>query len=545
MKKSLLLFVATLCLSACYEPVVVDTFGSISGVVQDANLVAPLAGVRVALTPLGTSQLTGQDGTFLFDNLDVQEYTLIFTKDGYQSEQQKVSVKPGYTSSVHMSMTPLVGAFVVSPAELDFGTTSTLQRIQIRNLTGNPTSYSASTSSGWLFISPNTGEIAQSDYLTVMVSREGLSPGDYSGEITIKYVGETLVVPVIMSIPAELVATVTLESVSDINTTSATVSANLSSIGSSPVTKMGFCWSSTNSTPTISDLVSNQGDATTPCSFSAVLTNLSPGTEYYCRAYAYNSAGIAYSTQTLTFTTQIAETPDPNPDPDPIDNVTGGLFVYYNFDDLTFNDKTNFHLDGRPINSPSFEDDTPSGIGKAVFLNSVKKQAIQIDYNIFEGLDTYSISMWIKDFQPGLWLAGLKSSSSDTDCPIIFWQGEDFLVFDSFGISAYHGGMSLPGFTYSFSTIQSHWHHIVIMCKKVGLEKHIRDMYIDSRHVSSNEYTVASYRCSSTLPYKVTIGGDGDGDGRYRCSSFLLDNFRFYSRVLTDDDIKTLYNNKL
>ncbi|MCR5018984.1 MAG: carboxypeptidase-like regulatory domain-containing protein [Bacteroidales bacterium] len=529
--------------SSCGEEPVLHTFGSISGIVQDARTNSPLSGVSVSITPLGYAQVTGSDGLFIFDNLEVQEYTLVYSKDGYQTEQRKVSVKPGITSSAHVSLTPMAGSFVVTPTELNFGDTETSLMIQVRNLSGMATAFTAESSNGWLSVSPTTGSVTQSDYLTAIVSREGLSPGEYTGEIRIKYVGENLSVPVRMNVTALLAPVVTIESVSSVSSTSATILANLTSTGSTSVTQMGVCWSSENTVPTLSDHVTNQGDASAPCSFSAVLGNLSPGTTYYCRAYAKNSIGISYSERTLSFTTTSSDTPDPGPGPGG-DDVSGGLLLYYSFDNEDVLDQTRYQLDGRIVNGATFEDDSPSGSGKALFLNSVKNQYISIDYNVLKGLQEYSISMWLKDFQPGLWIAGIKASSNEEDCPIVFWEGDDNLYYDSFGINAFHGGMSPPRLKYSFTSIQNQWHHFVITCKKVNDYHHIRDLFVDTLHVDSNEYTVDSYRISSTEPYKFVIGGDGDG--RYsRPGSFVIDNFRIYTNVLSEDVIQQLFDKRL
>ena len=58
------------------------------------------------------------------------------------------------------------------------------------------------------------------------------------------------------------------------------------------ITARGVCWSSTNSTPTISNSISNNG--TGIGSFSSSMTGLLPNTTYYVRAYATNSVGTAY-----------------------------------------------------------------------------------------------------------------------------------------------------------------------------------------------------------------------------------------------------------
>lgn len=103
MKKILSGLLALSLLWSCSEAVV-DTFGNIGGTVSDAQTNAPLSGVTVVLSPTGYSQVTRDNGSFQFDNLDVQEYTLTFTRVGYEPTQHKVTVKPGLSSSVQISM---------------------------------------------------------------------------------------------------------------------------------------------------------------------------------------------------------------------------------------------------------------------------------------------------------------------------------------------------------------------------------------------------------------------------------------------------------
>lgn len=67
---------------------------------------------------------------------------------------------------------------------------------------------------------------------------------------------------------------------------------NITSDGGAAITVRGVCWSSTNSSPTISNDKSNDGTGSGP--FSSTLPNLVPNTLYYVRAYATNSAGTKY-----------------------------------------------------------------------------------------------------------------------------------------------------------------------------------------------------------------------------------------------------------
>lgn len=80
---------------------------------------------------------------------------------------------------------------------------------------------------------------------------------------------------------------------------SAVSGGTISADGGAAVTARGVCWNTTGS-PTISDSKTVDGSGTG--AFTSALTNLSPGTRYYVRAYATNSSGTAYGSQ-ATFST--------------------------------------------------------------------------------------------------------------------------------------------------------------------------------------------------------------------------------------------------
>ena len=75
------------------------------------------------------------------------------------------------------------------------------------------------------------------------------------------------------------------------------------------LTKIGVCWS-TSQNPTVSDDHTTDGSGTG--SFTSNLTNLTPGTTYYVRAYATNSMGTAYGSEE-SFTTTAALPQDGQP----------------------------------------------------------------------------------------------------------------------------------------------------------------------------------------------------------------------------------------
>ncbi len=93
--------------------------------------------------------------------------------------------------------------------------------------------------------------------------------------------------------------TVTTSSVSNITSSSATVSGNVTADGGATVTERGICYStSQNPTITNSKVASGSGIG----SYSATLSSLAANTTYYARAYATNAQGTSYGSQ-VNFTT--------------------------------------------------------------------------------------------------------------------------------------------------------------------------------------------------------------------------------------------------
>jgi uncharacterized protein (TIGR02145 family) len=90
---------------------------------------------------------------------------------------------------------------------------------------------------------------------------------------------------------------VTTTNATDITQTTATTGGNVTSDGNADVTSRGVCWNSTEN-PTLSNNKTSDGAGTG--SFTSNLTQLTPGTNYYVRAYATNSEGTSYGSQ-ITF----------------------------------------------------------------------------------------------------------------------------------------------------------------------------------------------------------------------------------------------------
>jgi uncharacterized protein (TIGR02145 family) len=145
----------------------------------------------------------------------------------------------------------------------------------------NPTlsdSYTNNGSGTGSFTSNISGLLPNTNYYVraYATNNVGTAYGNNVGFKTIQTAG----FPVLTTTPA-----------SSITTTSAWSGGNITDDGGSVVTARGVCWS-TSEYPTLSDSHTNDGSG--KGSFTSNVTGLSPGTRYYLRAYATNSAGTSY-----------------------------------------------------------------------------------------------------------------------------------------------------------------------------------------------------------------------------------------------------------
>ena len=141
--------------------------------------------------------------------------------------------------------------------------------------------------------------------------------------------------------------------VTSITSTSATSGGNITNDGGATITALGIVWGTTTN-PTIGSNLGITTDGSSTTNFSSNIINLLPGTTYYVRSYATNSAGTGYGdvkvfttldTPTITNGTQVWSninldvttyrdgTPIPQvTDPIAWANLTTGAWCYYNND---------------------------------------------------------------------------------------------------------------------------------------------------------------------------------------------------------------------
>lgn len=216
-------------------------------------------------------------------------------------------------------------------------------------------------------------------------------------------------------------------------------------------------------------------------------------------------------------------------------NITAGLIAYYTFDNENAHDFTENKFHGSIINSPDFTSATASGKGKAVYLNGIKEQYINIPYNLLKGQTSYTISMWVKDINNGVVFTA--SGSYEEACyPRLVANLDNKFKYNYNCI-----WVDVPitfNFSYSYSGIQDgEWHMLTVTCKVVSENKTTIELYIDGVLVDTvNESYVAQHNHTS----KIQIGGNLDGEYSYY-NSMKVDNIRFYSKGLDAKTVSAIY----
>jgi len=144
----------------------------------------------------------------------------------------------------------------------------------------------------------NRAYIADVYNVTAKIIAVNLSNNTFSTALNLPQ-GSTAAVLSDLAVPEQ--PKVTTTAASSITATTATLAGTLV-YGYGMSTERGVVYSSTNTTPTVSDTKAANATVTTNAAYSGNVTGLSPATTYYARAYAVNGAGTTYGA-VVTFST--------------------------------------------------------------------------------------------------------------------------------------------------------------------------------------------------------------------------------------------------
>ncbi len=192
-------FALVLGLASCTKEKVT---GRIQGIVTNANTTEPIQGVNISLSPTGASAVTGSDGRYEFNNLEVGNYTVQGVKAGFESNTKNISITAGNVSSGDMQLRPTVNGFRLNVEYLDFGTNFSQLQFKIINASAtSPLSWEIMESMNWMTVTPSTGNLQGGQETTVTVNIDrSLITQSTTANITVRSADQSVVLPVNVSV---------------------------------------------------------------------------------------------------------------------------------------------------------------------------------------------------------------------------------------------------------------------------------------------------------------------------------------------------------
>lgn len=215
-------------------------------------------------------------------------------------------------------------------------------------------------------------------------------------------------------------------------------------------------------------------------------------------------------------------------------DIKEGLIAYYTFDNGDAKDSSGSGYHGVLLNNPTFTSETTNGKGQALFLNGIKEQFVNIPYNPFQGLDAYSVSMWVKDFGVAVLFSAVGGDDLSRDYPRLM-AGSD----EAFIMHAAYAYNNEPPFAYQYKPLQNgEWHMItIVVASGESSYEDKKYLYVDGMLVDASQATIDKESGCT----KMHIGGDNSGKCKAFSSSMKVDNIRFYDRALEAIEVEAIY----
>lgn len=156
-------------------------FGSIYGLVTNANTGQPVYGATVTLSPGNFSTTTGSDGRYEFVDLEPGQYKIQVQATDYQANSSQIQVNAGSQAIGDIAITPVgeITGIQLSTSVMNFDTNYSELTFTLRNIgnTGTVSWHISGINVSWLTISPQQGETAmgKSSEIKVMIDRANIT----------------------------------------------------------------------------------------------------------------------------------------------------------------------------------------------------------------------------------------------------------------------------------------------------------------------------------------------------------------------------------
>lgn len=204
-----------------------------------------------------------------------------------------------------------------------------------------------------------------------------------------------------------------------------------------------------------------------------------------------------------------------------------GLIAYYSFDDGTAKDMTGHGYNGVIGNRITVSTDTPNNEGKSMGFTG--QDGIKISNNVLSGKDQISISIWMKtSFTVGAFITYPATNYSNR----IGVNGLELYFNNTFKhtIPNNYGGFIWKELAVD-TIYENKWHMLTFVSVKNDKIK----LYVDGKLKSiGNETITNTFGKSDLFLGKTALTANENYTGKF-------DNFRIYSRALSNNEINLIY----
>ena len=213
--------------------------------------------------------------------------------------------------------------------------------------------------------------------------------------------------------------------------------------------------------------------------------------------------------------------------------VPDGLIAYYTFDEQDASDELGNHHG--EVWGPEFTSDVVSGTsGHSCTLNAEEQDYILFPQSpVPDGIRALSFSFWMKTTSTthGIFHCTTPNSGSS--------QFSNFSIVDNYWKSKMYDNGGKVTIDYNMSNyLNGSWHHFTFLYDS---DLNFHKLYIDGQY-KGERYDGSSAGINSSA--SGTLGFYYVYASAYYYLDGKIDNFRIYNRVLTEEEIVTLFNLK-
>ena len=311
--KNLTVFAITLIsglLISCKDDIAESPTGSIVGTVADMTTGEPVPTVSVNLDPGGISTLTGNDGNYMFEDLNAGTYTISLVKEGYKPAEKTIEVVAGDYANGYILIERIPATVTVDRNSLDFGEGTEVNSLSFKivNSGYEDLEWTIEYECEWISRIKDTEgtlQYGRTQTIVVFIDRSLLLPGHNETVVVVRTSNgrSDLWVTAVGADRDDVIVNMT--ETGSVMMNSAEVYGLLVNEGIPRYNELGFVFSD-EPEPVLENSYASVTVGTTFASgdtFGSPVESLASGTTYYVRAYAKNSNGVFYSSNELTFHT--------------------------------------------------------------------------------------------------------------------------------------------------------------------------------------------------------------------------------------------------